>query len=147
MKINCRGGDTAAGAMRGQAGLSAPCGGRGLCGKCKIRIVSGKWDPPTAQELQQLTAEELRQGVRLACQAYGEGLCDVIPLWHTGGMSHILGAREGCFSGRLRREMEGQYGFAADLGTTTVVIQVWGPEGKLLGEQAAPNPQRALGRM
>ena len=145
MKINCRDGDTAAGAMRGQAGLSAPCGGRGLCGKCKIRAVSGKWEPPTAQERQQLTAEELRQGVRLACQARGKGLCEVEPLWHTGGMSHILGAREGCFSGSLRREMAGRYGFAADLGTTTVVIQVWGPEGKLLGEQAAPNPQRTLG--
>lgn len=43
-----------------------PCGGRGRCGKCKIRIVSGA-NAPQSEEKRLLTEEELKAGIRLAC--------------------------------------------------------------------------------
>ena len=43
-----------------------PCGGRGRCGKCKIRIVAGA-NEPQAEDKRALTEEELAAGVRLAC--------------------------------------------------------------------------------
>jgi Na+-transporting NADH:ubiquinone oxidoreductase subunit F len=48
--------------------LPSACGGRGLCGLCKIRLLgdNGPLQPP---EIKKLTEEErIRQGLRLACQ-------------------------------------------------------------------------------
>jgi uncharacterized 2Fe-2S/4Fe-4S cluster protein (DUF4445 family) len=47
--------------------LAVPCGGEGLCGKCRTRVLSGAGDP-TPVEHQRLSADELREGWRLACQ-------------------------------------------------------------------------------
>ena len=46
--------------------FDSPCGGRGKCGKCRVRIFKGAGQP-TAVEQEILAAEELAQGVRLAC--------------------------------------------------------------------------------
>lgn len=44
-----------------------PCSGRGLCGKCKIRIIEGEVSPVTQAELKFLSSEELEDGIRLSC--------------------------------------------------------------------------------
>jgi uncharacterized 2Fe-2S/4Fe-4S cluster protein (DUF4445 family) len=44
-----------------------PCGGLGLCGKCRVAILDGL-RPPTSEEEDAFTAEELEAGLRLACQ-------------------------------------------------------------------------------
>ncbi|MDY4191801.1 MAG: ASKHA domain-containing protein [Oscillospiraceae bacterium] len=144
MKIDCGGGKTVGEALREQKALFTPCGGRGICGKCKVRTLGGSWAPPTEEEKRLLSEEELAQGVRLACQARGRGICEAEVLWIPGEM-HILGAGEERAFDLLREDMRGKYGFAADLGTTTAVVQVWGPEGALLGEAAGPNPQQRFG--
>ncbi|MDZ7618458.1 MAG: ASKHA domain-containing protein [Patescibacteria group bacterium] len=48
--------------------LDQPCGGAGVCGKCRVRF-EGDPCPPTAVEAARLSAAELAQGYRLACQA------------------------------------------------------------------------------
>jgi len=48
--------------------LEQPCGGAGVCGKCRLRALAGLGEP-TAAERKALTAEELASGWRLACQA------------------------------------------------------------------------------
>ena len=50
-----------------------PCGGRGRCGKCLVRITAGIREP-LAEEKEKLTAEELAEGIRFACmtQVHGE---------------------------------------------------------------------------
>jgi len=45
------------------------CGGRGFCGKCRVRVVSGELSSPTEVELRHLGTELLNEGYRLACQA------------------------------------------------------------------------------
>ncbi|MEL7565556.1 MAG: ASKHA domain-containing protein [Dehalobacterium sp.] len=51
-----------------QAGLEFdfPCGGRQVCGKCRVKIGEGA-SSPTPRERELLEAEELDQGIRLAC--------------------------------------------------------------------------------
>ncbi|MBQ3141410.1 MAG: DUF4445 domain-containing protein, partial [Clostridia bacterium] len=44
----------------------APCGGNGTCGKCRVHA-EGALTPPTQKELSVLSAQELADGVRLAC--------------------------------------------------------------------------------
>lgn len=54
-------------AVRAGLSLESPCGGRGTCGKCRLRV-TGAPDSPTSAERSRLTAQELEDGVRLACQ-------------------------------------------------------------------------------
>lgn len=50
------------------------CGGRGDCGRCRIRFLKGV-TMPTALERSVMDAEELRQGYRLACLARPKDDC------------------------------------------------------------------------
>ncbi|MBM4143541.1 MAG: DUF4445 domain-containing protein [Lentisphaerae bacterium] len=54
-----------AGALAGVI-LQTPCGGRGTCGKCRVKIVRGAPPPPAAPS--PLSAREKEAGWRLACQ-------------------------------------------------------------------------------
>ncbi|MDR2516734.1 MAG: ASKHA domain-containing protein [Spirochaetaceae bacterium] len=49
--------------------VSAPCGSRGKCGKCKITLLKGTVEI-TAADRDCLSRAELDQGLRLACQAF-----------------------------------------------------------------------------
>ena len=50
------------------------CGGRGDCGRCRIRIIEGVMEP-TDLEKTVLTPEELKRGYRLACAARPKNDC------------------------------------------------------------------------
>jgi uncharacterized 2Fe-2S/4Fe-4S cluster protein (DUF4445 family) len=51
--------------------ISSVCGGKGLCGKCKVKVVRGieYLSPLSSSELKFLTKEELEANYRLACGA------------------------------------------------------------------------------
>lgn len=44
-----------------------PCNGKGVCGKCRVRIVSGEVPDATETEKKLLGKEELEEGIRLSC--------------------------------------------------------------------------------
>ncbi|MDR1747802.1 MAG: ASKHA domain-containing protein [Spirochaetaceae bacterium] len=54
--------------------VSAPCGGHGFCGKCRIRVVSGE-APISPQDMLLLTPEKIADGIRLACSFVPSGEC------------------------------------------------------------------------
>lgn len=47
--------------------IDAPCGERGRCGKCRVRILEGEVGEITEEELRLLKPEERAKGVRLSC--------------------------------------------------------------------------------
>ena len=49
--------------------ITSLCGGRGACGRCRVRVVSGRMSPPTAGETRALSKRQIAEGYRLACQA------------------------------------------------------------------------------
>ncbi len=51
----------------------AECGGRGLCGKCRLIIKSGNVTPPTERETRLLGEDLVKRGYRLACQTRIQG--------------------------------------------------------------------------
>ncbi len=55
--------------------LTADCGGGGSCGQCRViaREAGAALSAPSAVERNKLTAEELAEGYRLACQAEVQG--------------------------------------------------------------------------
>ncbi|WFD11109.1 ASKHA domain-containing protein [Tepidibacter hydrothermalis] len=54
-------------------GIEIPCGGKGTCGKCKIKIVTGEINDKTDEEVNHLTKCELEEGIRLACLVIPKG--------------------------------------------------------------------------
>jgi uncharacterized 2Fe-2S/4Fe-4S cluster protein (DUF4445 family) len=48
--------------------IDSTCGGRGTCGKCKVKVLQGGAEITTADR-KQLRADELENGWRLSCQA------------------------------------------------------------------------------
>src|SRR5512141_2947563 len=63
-----------AAAQQAGVALIAVCGGEGICEECRVRLMSGKLSPLTLVEEGTFSADEIRQGFRLACQS--------IPLSH-----------------------------------------------------------------
>jgi uncharacterized 2Fe-2S/4Fe-4S cluster protein (DUF4445 family) len=49
--------------------LISICGGKGSCGSCRVRVMSGKLSTRTLAEESYFTSLELEDGYRLACQA------------------------------------------------------------------------------
>jgi len=62
--------------------VRSECGGRGICGKCKVQLTGKPWiHEATDQEKRVLTHEELALNLRLACQVRLEGdLTVLIPV-------------------------------------------------------------------
>ena len=56
------------------------CGGKGLCGKCRVRITEGDAGEVSETERGILREEELSQGIRLACLVFPEGDISIEPL-------------------------------------------------------------------
>lgn len=54
-------------------GMESPCGGKGICGKCKIKILNGDINNLTNEELKFLTNEEIDNNIRLGCLVYPKG--------------------------------------------------------------------------
>jgi len=48
--------------------MVASCGGIGICATCRVRVVDGEVTPPGSTEVEELGAEQLAAGFRLACQ-------------------------------------------------------------------------------
>jgi len=51
-------------------GIVSLCGGKGKCHSCRVKIVTGDVSPPTSNELEAFSSQELKDGWRLACQTY-----------------------------------------------------------------------------
>ena len=56
-------------AERSGVWLRHDCGGKALCGTCRVKLVSGSLSPMTERERTRLVAIGADEGTRLACQA------------------------------------------------------------------------------
>ena len=53
--------------------IYAPCGDRGICGKCRVQVLGDGLNPPNDIERERISEEELAEGWRLSCQALVAG--------------------------------------------------------------------------
>ena len=121
-------------------GINAPCGGKGRCGKCRVKA-RGALSQPAAAERAALGEQALAEGVRLACQARALGEVEVEFERDSGEV--LLRARE-----KAMAVDPGQSGVgcAIDVGTTTLAVyRVDLATGRVLGTDSAMNPQRRFG--
>lgn len=118
-------------------GVEFPCGGQGRCRGCRIRVLEGTAEVNAAQR-ERLSAEELANGWRLACQCSLQGnLVIELRQWD----ATIL-ADDTPFAFHPRAG----FGVAVDLGTTTLVAQLLDlGAGRVLAVRTALNSQARFG--
>lgn len=158
-------------ALRVGVDTGGVCGGRGFCGKCKVKIL-GKTSEITEVERKFLTEKELKEGIRLACQTHPLGEVNVEPLYTKVIKFAKIGYEpKVSISPAVSLELHGDnmlvkyfkdkkvevldvlktpeksiYGMAIDIGTTKIVIYVVDlTTGTTVITDADENPQTIFG--
>jgi uncharacterized 2Fe-2S/4Fe-4S cluster protein (DUF4445 family) len=118
-------------------GVELPCGGRGECGGCRVRVLAGEL-AATREDREVLGEERVAAGWRLACLARAEGDATLeVEEWR-----HPILGDETPFEFAPRDGL----GIAVDLGTTTIVAQLVDlGRGSVLGVETALNAQGRFG--
>ncbi|NTU71525.1 MAG: DUF4445 domain-containing protein [Coriobacteriia bacterium] len=113
--------------------IAAPCGGRGVCGSCGVRVVLGELAPP--DESEQMALSHARGGIRLACRAAIAGPVTVTPLiLEANAAVQALGAGADTVAAGV------------DLGTTTIAAMLVDADtGRELARASVANPQSTYG--
>jgi uncharacterized 2Fe-2S/4Fe-4S cluster protein (DUF4445 family) len=118
-------------------GVEFSCAGKGICGRCKIKLTQGQLDGrPTPNDF--LTRDEIDQGFWLACQSRVTSSATIeIGRWETSVLAtHV----------RLPLPKGHGIAIAVDVGTTTLVAQAVDlATGGLLANETALNPQCEFG--
>jgi uncharacterized 2Fe-2S/4Fe-4S cluster protein (DUF4445 family) len=118
-------------------GIEFPCGGKGTCGKCKIRLLDGEIKITKAHQhkIEQLG---LASDWRLACLS----LCTSDITLEVEQFNHLILADESDFDFSPKLG----FGIAVDLGTTTIVAQLVDlSSAKVLAVETMLNPQIKFG--
>lgn len=118
-------------------GVEFPCGGKGICGKCKVNLLQGDipLSPGHKRKLEELG---LPPGWRLACMSKAGS--DLV--LEVGQYEAMIQADDSPFAFESRPG----FGIAVDLGTTTLIAQLVDLRtAKVLAVETALNPQRRWG--
>ncbi|MCH3903104.1 MAG: ASKHA domain-containing protein [Limosilactobacillus oris] len=145
VRLTCPGGCRVHDYIQSQGtALAMPCGGKGMCGKCRVRVVRGRL-PVTPEDKRIFSEAQLAQGWRLACKAVTrEAVEIVVPVQEQQGFSAL--AAEAADEGALSLAADHDYGLAVDIGTTTLAAALVDcTDGKILATATAVNSQRSFG--
>lgn len=119
-----------------------PCNGKGTCGKCRVRVVSGDPGPVGPSEKRFLTDAQEADGMRLAC--YIKDWKEVeIELIQKEKKAKVL--TKGYVPDFVPKYRDG-YGISMDIGTTTVALSLIDlSNGETLAEESMVNMQKNYG--
>ncbi len=117
----------------------APCGGNGVCKNCLVRVC-GEWVPPTKKEAEFLTDQQLLDGFRYCCMAVPAGDCTVY-LTDTADRCHE--PTEYFPTADVSRGHG--YCVGIDIGTTTLAVYLYTPEGTCGAVRSCHNQQAVFG--
>ena len=98
--------------------IENPCNGKGTCGKCLVKVLSGYVSPMSETEKQRMKPEEIVAGHRLSCMTSVIGDCEIALLQRERKHSVLTSGYMPAFE---KDDLDG-YGVAVDIGTTTVAL-------------------------
>ena len=127
--------------------LPAYCGGKGICGKCGIRILEGSL-PITEDDRRIFSESELENGMRLSCLAEVKNPVSILVENRLESDFKALGSStdEPLYFEVTHTYSKGDYGIAIDIGTTTLAFSLLDLHtGVCLDTQTMVNSQRAFG--
>lgn len=129
--------------------ISAACGGKGRCGKCKVQVISGE-AYITDADRKVFAEQELEAGWRLSCMLYPRDDMEIIFSLQDEEQFQAVtdfqydSASEHAADAEIVDE--GWYDIAIDIGTTTIAFAaVSVPRGTILTSAARINSQRKYG--
>lgn len=129
--------------------LRNDCGGQGSCGKCHIQVTDGSL-PITQADKRAFSILQLASGFRLACQAHlstdiSIKLCSLAETqMQTVSSFHTHASQADALAAQTA--LEGQYGIAIDIGTTTLAAAlVRLSDGVIVQTASSINRQRLYG--
>lgn len=137
--IPAEAGERLSGVLRRElSSFALPCAGNHTCGKCRVKVAGAVSEPEDFEKA--LLGGLVDEGIRLACSCrilgdltvrlLDEGGGDVISWYETPSVGTSAAG----------------YGFAADIGTTTVAVQLLDRStGRVLAERLGENAQRGYG--
>ena len=118
-------------------GVEFPCGGKGTCGSCKVKLLQGELEIDIVQQ-QKLDKLNLGKEWRLACFCKAESDITL----EISQFDNIILADNSTFQFNPQQG----FGIAVDLGTTTIVAQLVNLEnGHVLDSVSDVNPQVKFG--
>jgi uncharacterized 2Fe-2S/4Fe-4S cluster protein (DUF4445 family) len=118
-------------------GVEFPCGGKGTCGRCKVKLLKGKLEAGPVQQ-KKLDKLGLKGNWRLACFCTADSDITL----EIAQFENIILADNTTFEFTPRAG----FGIAIDLGTTTIVVQLVNLEnGHILDSVSDVNPQSKYG--
>lgn len=124
--------------------ISAACGGKGKCGKCKVRMME-QATPATEMDAQFFDEAQLAAGWRLACLAYPETDCRVLVESGDESDFEIVSEHQNTRA-ESGTAAEKAYDIGIDIGTTTIAVNLIGAtSGEVLNTFTTINKQRAYG--
>lgn len=131
--------------MEADNSFTAVCGGRGSCGKCKIKVLEGYLEATTSDKAY-FSENELQMGMRLSCKAYPtEPLTVEISFKGEANFQVLTEYAESSTSIESGDTSE-QYGIAIDIGTTTIAVQLLSMDnGARILTYSGINHQRSFG--
>ena len=119
-----------------------PCNGKGICGKCKVKVLSGNISPMTLAERKWLKEEEIEAGIRLSCMTEVYGEVEVEALQQE--RKHKVLTKG--FVPEFDKEFREGLGIIVDIGTTTVVLALVDlTNGEELANASMINAQKQFG--
>ena len=125
--------------------LSAHCGGKGICGMCRVFVCQGSV-PVSSEDQSCFSAVEINQGWRLGCCDVPETEAHIfIPPSKDEAMA-IPGSEQSDFAAVTAELPLHEYGIAIDIGTTTLALALIDiATGAALSSVTAVNSQRVYG--
>jgi uncharacterized 2Fe-2S/4Fe-4S cluster protein (DUF4445 family) len=118
-------------------GIEFPCGGKGTCGKCRVRLLKGEINV-SDEHRRKLDHFRLPPETRLACMSFCTGSVTL----QAEQYDHLILADETDFEFKP----EEGYGIAVDLGTTTLVAQLVELQtARIMAVETLLNPQVKFG--
>ena len=125
--------------------FAAVCGGKGKCGKCKIRVLKG-YQEITSYDEKYFTKDELEKGMRLACKAYPIEPLAIELNFKNETSFNILTEHEEKKELNTKNTPTDELGVAVDIGTTTIAIQLLNLTNKSkISTYTTVNHQRGFG--
>ncbi|MCI8372924.1 MAG: DUF4445 domain-containing protein [Lachnospiraceae bacterium] len=131
--------------VRGNEAYTFPCGGRGVCGKCRIQLLEGEL-AETPEDQRFFTEEERKEGYRLACCAYPAEDVVIRFCGEKEEEFEVLAEAEPELERTNVRKKAAPYYIAVDMGTTTLAVSLTESKTrKTLQVYTAINRQRKFG--
>lgn len=119
--------------------LPMPCAGNHTCGKCWVEV---KGNVSAITEKEQKILGEKTGNKRLSCMTFATGDCEII-LPDSKNASVML---KGILPDFELQPIGGNFGFAVDVGTTTVAVYCYNlSTGEIIAHNAFFNPQSSYG--